>query len=77
MYSFTDRLSSYREVLRRKSATPEERSYALYRMIMCFRGSPHDCTVEDIPLAERRSWYQRLKREYPHSVWAKNLKYYY
>jgi hypothetical protein len=29
-----------------------------------------------VPVAQRKAWFLRLKREYPSSRWAQELKYY-
>jgi hypothetical protein len=52
-------------------------SYALYRAVMCYAPSGYnDCGGEDVDKAVRKAWFQQLKRDYPGSVWAKSLKYY-
>lgn len=74
---WNNRLAVYEWVLGANSSSEDHRSRALFRMVMCFRYGGHDCTAKDIPLSQRREWFLRLKREYPHSIWANNLKYYY
>jgi hypothetical protein len=44
---------------------------------MCYAPSGYnDCGGEDVDKAVRKAWFQQLKRDYPGSVWAKSLKYY-
>lgn len=71
------RLAWYQQVINDKEAEPEDKSYALYRAVMCYAPSGYnDCGGEDVDKAVRKAWFQQLKRTYPGSVWAKSLKYY-
>lgn len=71
------RLAWYQQVINDAKAEPEDKSYALYRAVMCYAPSGYnDCGGEDVDKAVRKAWFQQLKRTYPGSVWAKSLKYY-
>ena len=58
-------------------SAPADRAYALYRAINCYAPSgANECANADVPKAQRKGWYDTLKREYPRSPWALKLKYY-
>ncbi|MCJ2184509.1 hypothetical protein MTR62_17690 [Novosphingobium sp. 1949] len=72
-----DRASLYARVLAGKGASDEQRAYALYRSVMCYAPSGNNqCSAKDVPLAQRKAWFDQLKRAYPKSPWALKLKYY-
>jgi hypothetical protein len=59
------------------AAKPADRSYALYRAVMCYSPSAtNDCGGVDVSKGQRKAWFDQLKRDYPQSVWAKKLRYY-
>ncbi|HUD28514.1 MAG TPA: hypothetical protein VMQ93_06550, partial [Novosphingobium sp.] len=71
------RAGLYAAVLADRSATPEDTAYALYRSVMCYAPSRiNSCGGAEASEAQRRAWFQRLKRDYPKSKWASELKYY-
>ncbi len=71
------RLALYQQVIADPKAPAEERSYALFRAINCFASSGYNhCGSEEIPKSERKRWFNTLKQSYGHSLWAKQLKYY-
>ena len=71
------RLSAYKVVAADATAGPENRAYALYRAINCFYQSANNqCDWTEVTKAERKAWFDQLKRQYPTSVWAKKLRYY-
>ena len=56
---------------------PDDRAYALYRAINCYAPSGYNgCGGADVPVAQRKGWYDRLRREFPRSPWTQKLKYY-
>ncbi|MFM5949139.1 MAG: hypothetical protein ACKOPM_07910 [Novosphingobium sp.] len=58
-------------------AAPNDKAYALYRAVMCYAPSgSNDCGGTDVPKSQRKVWFERLKRDYPQSTWAKKLRYY-
>lgn len=71
------RLEIYKGLIGDPKAPPEVRAYALYRAVQCYGPSGYDhCGGADVPLAQRKAWFQTLKTHYPASVWADRLKYY-
>jgi hypothetical protein len=73
----TNRADIYAAVLADRSAGPDDTAYALYRAVMCYAPSGNNsCSKDDVPVAQRKAWHDRLKREFPKSKWAIELKYY-
>jgi hypothetical protein len=71
------RLQAYQSVLANPKAGANDKAYALYRAVKCYAPSGNnDCGGKDVPVAQRKAWFLRLKREYPSSRWAQELKYY-
>lgn len=71
------RSALYAAVLADRAAAPDDTAYALYRSVMCYAPSRiNSCGGTDASEAQRRAWFQRLKRDYPKSQWASELKYY-
>ncbi|GEO00783.1 hypothetical protein NSE01_26150 [Novosphingobium sediminis] len=67
----------YASVISDPRSAPDDRAYALYRAVNCYGPSGYNsCGGEDVPIAARKGWYDRLRREFPKSRWAKKLKYY-
>ncbi|OYU37038.1 hypothetical protein [Novosphingobium sp. PASSN1] len=56
---------------------PDDRAYALFRAVQCYAPSAYNgCGGADVLVAQRKGWYDRLKREFPRSTWTQKLKYY-
>ena len=71
------RQAIYQRVMADAAASPQDRAYALYRAVNCYAPSgANDCGGEDVPVATRKAWFTRLKREFPTSPWAQSLQYY-
>ena len=71
------RAAIYASVLADPRSAAEEKAYALYRSVSCYAPSGNnDCGGEDVPVTQRRAWYQQLKKDYPSSRWARSLSYY-
>ena len=67
----------YAEIIADPAAAPADKAYALFRAVNCYAPSASNgCGGEDVELPQRRAWFQRLKRDYPTSEWAKKLRYY-
>ena len=67
----------YEGLIANKAVPANERAYALYRMVRCYAPSGNNgCGGNDVEVAQRKAWFQQLKREYPKSVWARKLEYY-
>lgn len=71
------RLEIYKSVIRDPAATPDDKALALNRAVWCYGPSGNnDCGGIEVPVAQRRAWFVRLKTRYARSRWAKELKYY-
>lgn len=71
------RLDGYKAVMADKTTTPANRAYALYRAVNCYAPAGYNgCDSTEATKAQRKGWFDRLKGEYPASVWAKKLRYY-
>ncbi|WP_275229160.1 hypothetical protein [Novosphingobium album (ex Liu et al. 2023)] len=71
------RAAIYDAVIADPAATPDDKAYALYRAVWCYGPSGNNsCGGADAPEARRKAWFQQLKRDYPGSRWARELKYY-
>lgn len=70
------RAAFYDAVIANPRANARDKAYALYRAVMCYAPSGFSECGSEVPLAQRRAWYVRLKRDYPNSPWAKRLRYY-
>jgi len=71
------RAAIYAGIVDDKAAAPGDRAYALYRAVRCYAPSGNNsCGGEGVELPQRRAWFQRLKRDYPASPWAKKLNLY-
>lgn len=67
----------YTSIIADTKAAPNDKAYALYRAVMCYAPSGmNDCGGADAPKSQRKAWFERLKRDYPQSPWAKKLRYY-
>jgi hypothetical protein len=73
----TPRGDIYVGIIADPRAAGEEKAYALYRAVNCYAPSGgNGCGGADVAEAQRRAWFQRLKREFPKSPWAQKLRYY-
>lgn len=81
------RSAIYDRIIADRRAAPHIRAYALYRAIQCYAPSgSNGCagpfrTSDEMEAAQapkdlRRSWFQELKKTYPTSPWAKQLRFY-
>lgn len=71
------RSALYDAVLADPAAGANEKAYALYRAVYCYApNGTSDCGGADVAKSQRQAWFQRLKRDYPNSEWAKQLRYY-
>jgi len=71
------RLTVYRALIASAQTPAADKAYALYRAVNCYAPSGNNsCGGEDVPGAQRKAWFNQLKRDYPSSPWAKDLKYY-
>src|SRR5262249_31758319 len=71
------RLNVYRALIAGATPPADDKAYALFRAVNCYAPSGiNSCGGEDAPVSQRKAWFQQLKRNYPNSVWAKQLQYY-
>ncbi|WP_333572840.1 hypothetical protein [Sphingomonas sp.] len=71
------RLDAYQAVMASPKATADDKAYALFRAVNCYApGGSNACGGKGVEPAVRKSWFQRLKRDYPASRWAQELRYY-
>ncbi|MFZ3617835.1 hypothetical protein ACOYA6_01145 [Leclercia barmai] len=76
-YGQFDRQGYYQQVITSPKAEHEDKSYALYRAIMCYAPSGYnECGGAEVDKAQRKGWFTQLKTQYPGSPWAQKLKYY-
>lgn len=72
-----ERIDIYRSVMAEPAASADDKAFALNRAVRCFAPAGYStCGGSEIPTEQRRAWFERLKRDYPQSVWARDLKYY-
>jgi hypothetical protein len=71
------RLDGYKMVMADAAAGPNNRAYALYRAVNCYAPSGYNgCDSTETTKAQRKAWFDQLKGQYPASIWAKKLRYY-
>ncbi len=71
------RLDAYKAIIANPAAGPENRAYALHRAIRCYAPSGmNGCDSSEQSQAQRKAWFQQLKREFPTSPWATKLNVY-
>jgi hypothetical protein len=71
------RLDAYQAVMASATASPDDKAYALFRAVNCYAPSAYNsCGGKGVDPAVRKGWFQRLKRDYPKSRWAQELRYY-
>lgn len=72
-----ERMNLYRAVIASSAASADDRAFALNRAIRCYAPSGiNSCGGQEADEAQRKAWFNRLKRDYPRSSWARDLKYY-
>lgn len=71
------RLKFYQWVISDATAEPEDKTYALYRAVMCFAPSGYNtCDQQEIAPQTRQRWFNLLKTQYKGNPWEQKLKYY-
>ena len=71
------RLEIYKDIIADRKTSANDRAYALYRAIWCYGPSGNNsCGGQEVPTSQRGAWFRQLKRNYPNSRWARQLKYY-
>jgi hypothetical protein len=71
------RLELYKEIIADAAAPGPDKAYALYRAVNCYGPSGNNtCGGVEVPIAQRKAWFLRLKKDYATSYWAKDQRYY-
>jgi hypothetical protein len=71
------RQTVYRTLLASAKTPAADKAYALYRAVNCYAPSGNNsCGGKDVEGDQRKAWFLQLKRDYPHSPWAKALEFY-
>ncbi|CAK9884385.1 MAG: hypothetical protein XXXJIFNMEKO3_00770 [Candidatus Erwinia impunctatus] len=71
------RQAYYQQVITNPESEPEDKSYALYRSVMCYAPSGYNyCGGEEVDKLKRKGWFTQLKKQYSGSPWAQKLRYY-
>lgn len=71
------RLDAYKTVMTDPAAGAGNRAYALYRAVNCYAPAGYNgCDSTEATKAQRKAWFDQLKGQYPTSIWAKKLRYY-
>ncbi len=67
----------YKAIIADPKAPAPDKAYALFRAINCYATSGNNsCGGTEVVIAQRKAWFTRLKKEYPTSRWAQELRYY-
>ncbi len=68
---------AYKRVIANPKASRNEAAYALYRAVNCYAPSASNtCGGKDVPISQRKKWFETLKTKYKESNWASSLTYY-
>jgi hypothetical protein len=71
------RQNFYIDIIADPKAGADDKAYALYRAVNCYGPSKYNtCGGKDVEVSQRKAWFTQLKRNYPDSQWAQNLRYY-
>jgi TolA-binding protein len=71
------RQAVYQALIASAKTPAADKAYALYRAVNCYAPSGYNsCGGEEVPVAQRKAWFLKLKRDYPKSPWAKSLEYF-
>jgi hypothetical protein len=71
------RLSLYLAIIGNTSAQGEDEAFALRRALYCFATSGYNhCGAEEIPVEQRKAWFNKLKSKYKSSPWSIKQKYF-
>jgi hypothetical protein len=69
------RLELYKGIIADPATRSEDKAYALYRAVYCFApGGNNSCRGKEVPLSQRKAWFNQLKKNHPNTQWAKSLQ---
>ena len=67
----------YNAAMNDPRAAPADKAYALYRAVRCYAPSGNNsCGGTEATKAQRKAWFERLRREFPKSPWAQQSRVY-
>lgn len=71
------RLEVYKSIIADPASSAEDRALALNRAVRCYAPTGNNtCGGTEVALEQRRAWFNRLKKDYPKSPWARSLAFY-
>ncbi|WP_337827141.1 hypothetical protein [Pseudonocardia sp. TMWB2A] len=71
------RLAVFQRLIGDRTVRGNDRAMALNLAVRCFETSGYNhCGDQEIPQAQRKNWFQQLKREFPNNRIATSLNYY-
>ena len=71
------RSALYADIIGEPGVAREDRAYALYRAVYCYAPARYNtCGGEEVPEAQRRAWFRRLKGEFADTRWGREIEYY-
>ncbi len=71
------RSAFYSDILADRTASRDDRAYALYRAVRCYAPAGYSsCGGEEVPEEQRKAWFETLKSQYSGTRWARDLEYY-
>ncbi|WP_054528943.1 hypothetical protein [Erythrobacter sp. SG61-1L] len=69
--------SFYSSIIADPAAARADKAYALYRAVRCYAPAGiNSCGDAEVPIEQRKAWFNTLKRQYADTKWAKGLEYY-
>lgn len=69
--------SFYSAIIADPAAARGDKAYALYRAVRCYAPSGNNsCGGDEVPIEQRKAWFNTLKRQYADTKWARELEYY-
>jgi len=72
-----ERMAIYQGVIASPLASADDKAFAFNRAIRCYQPAGYNsCGGQEVEKPVRKAWFDRLRKEYPGTVWAKELKYY-
>ena len=66
----------YSKILDSNSASRNEKAFALYRSILCYKYGMNRCDGPKVDVSERKNWFEKLKLDYSETEWSRKLEYY-
>ena len=68
---------AYKTLIADPRTPPRDRAYALYRAVNCYApANSNECGGRDVPLSQRKAWFNELKSRFGSTSWSQSLKFY-